>query len=379
MNRTTTIATAFLLSASGLSAADWPMYRGDPSLTGVAQGRLPDKPELLWTFKAHAPVRSTAAIVGDRVFVGCNDSNVYALDFSTGKKIWAATTDGTVESSPLVLNGTVFVGSSDGHLYALNASDGKVLWKFKTDEKILAAPNWYARPASDTTSQDAAPVTNILVGSYDYKLYSLNAVTGKSNWVYETGNYINGSPAVGDGKTVFGGCDGLLHVVALSNGALTGSNDIGAPIAASVGLAGDRAYFGHYQNRFVCADLTTGTNAWSYQSRNFPYFSSPAITPDRVVFGGRDKQLHCVNRADGSPVWTFATRGRVDSSPVVAGEKVVVGSNDGRVYIVSMNDGSELWSYDIGQPVESSPAVSREKIVIGGDDGSVYCFGIKRQ
>lgn len=346
----------------------WPMYRGGPSLNGVAASSLPPRPALLWSFKTGGQVKSSAAIVDGRVFIGSNDRNLYALDFATGNKLWAFTNREAIESSPLVLNGRVFVGSTDGNLYALDAVSGKQLWSFPTGDKILGGPNWFVSGGR----------TNILVGSYDFKLYGLDALTGKSNWVYETGNYINGAPGVADGVTAFGGCDGILHVVALTNGTLVSSNEIGAPIAASAALAGGRAYFGHYDNQFVCADLKGGSKAWTFRDRDFPYFSSPALTADRVLFGGRDKKLHCVNRADGKPIWSFATRGKVDSSPVVGGDKVVVGSDDGRLYLVSLNDGKELWSYELGQSIDSSPAVASGKIVIGCDDGSVYCFGEKR-
>jgi outer membrane protein assembly factor BamB len=348
-------------------AADWPMYRGQPDLTGVASGQLPDKPALLWSFKTQGPVKSSAAIVGQRVFVGSSDQQLYALDLASGKLVWAFTNSDAIESSPLVLNGKIFVGSSDAHLYALDAATGKELWKYQTGDKILSAPNWFA----------AGGTTNILVGSYDFKLYCLDAATGKSNWVFETGNYINGSPAVAQGVAALGGCDGVLYSVTLTNGQLAHSNDIGAPIAASVALVDGHAYFGHYENQFLCVDLKTNTNRWAYRDRQFPYFSSPAITKDRVLFGGRDKKLHCVNRTDGKPVWSFATRGKVDSSPVVCGDKVVVGSDDGRIYLVSLADGKELWSYEIGQAIESSPAVADGKIIIGSNDGNVYCFGAK--
>lgn len=348
-------------------AADWPMFRGVPALTGVAGGSLPEKPELLWTFKTGGPVKSSAAIAGGRVYVGSNDRHLYALDGATGQLIWAFTNSEPIESSPLVLNGKVFVGSSDANLYALDADSGQQLWKFTTGEKILGAPNWFV----------AEGRTNILVGSYDYRLYCVDAATGRSNWVYETGNYINGTPAVADGQSAFGGCDGLLYVISLANGALVSSNEMGAPIAASVAMAERRAYFGHYENRFVCADLKAGTNAWTFHDREFPYFSSPAVTTEFVLFGGRDKKLHCVNRSDGQSVWNFATRGKVDSSPVVCGDKVVFGSDDGRVYLVSLKAGQELWSFEAGQPIESSPAVAAGRIVIGCDDGNVYCFGAK--
>ena len=37
-----------------------------------------------------------------------------------------------MQSSPAVANGVVYVGSSDGNLYALNASTGARLWNFDT-------------------------------------------------------------------------------------------------------------------------------------------------------------------------------------------------------------------------------------------------------
>ena len=369
-------------------AADWPMYRGQPDLSGVASGKLPDQPTLLWSFKTQGPVKSSAAIVEQRVFVGSSDQQLYALDLASGKLVWAFTNSDAIESSPLVLNGKIFVGSSDANLYALDAATGKELWKYQTGDKILSAPNWFVAPLTPAlSSPDGERVaegrvrgstqfqTNILVGSYDFKLYCLDAATGKSNWVFETGNYINGSPAVAQGIAALGGCDGVLYSVTLTNGSLAHSNDIGAPIAASVALADGHAYFGHYENQFLCVDLAANTNRWAFRDRQFPYFSSPAITKDRVLFGGRDKKLHCVNRADGKIVWSFATRGKVDSSPVVCGDKVVVGSDDGRLYLVSLADGKELWSYEIGQAIESSPAVADGKIIIGSNDGSVYCFG----
>jgi outer membrane protein assembly factor BamB len=348
-------------------AADWPMHRGRPDLNGVAAGELAARPELLWTFKTGGPIKASAVIAGNRVFIGSEDKQFYALDFETGKRLWSVTNREAIESTALVLQDTVYVGASDGKLGALDVASGVARWEFATEDKILGGINWFVH----------AGRTNLLVGSYDYRLYCLDAVTGRSNWVFETGNYINGTPAVADGLTALGGCDGVLYSLALSNGTLVASNEIGAPIAASVALADGSAFFGHYENQFLAVDLRAGTNRWAYRDRPFPYFSSPAITSERVVFGGRDKKLHCVNRADGKPVWTFATRGKVDSSPVICGDKVVVGSDDGRLYLVALAGGQELWSHEVGAALEASPAVARGKIVVGSDDGSVYCFGNK--
>jgi outer membrane protein assembly factor BamB len=170
----------------------------------------------------------------------------------------------------------------------------------------------------------------------------------------------------------------LLHVISLKDGTQEKEVDAGAYVAGSVALADGRAYFGQFENEFLCVDLNGATNAWSFRDRNFPFFSSPAVTTDRVLFGGRDKMLHCVRRDTGAKVWTFATRGKVDSSPVVCGDKVVVGSDDGRFYMVSLDKGAQIWSYEVGQPIGGSPAVADGKVVIGSDDGNVYCFAAKK-
>src|SRR6267378_1461805 len=347
---------------SASSGANWLMFRGNPALTGVASGTLPDKLSLLWSFKTGGPVKSSAAIVDGHVFIGSGDGNVYALDLTSGKKIWAAKTGGPVDSSPLVLDGKVFFGSTDNSLYAVEAASGKPVWKYQTGDKILGAPNWFVQPLtrpSDTLSPSdgerdrvrGALKTNIVVGGYDFKLHCVDAATGRTNWVYETGNYINGSPAVFEGKTAFGGCDAILHVISLAKGEKVKEIEAGAYIAGSVAVADNRAYFGHYENEFLCIDLNKGERAWTFKDREFPYFSSPAVTKDRVVFGGRDKRLHCVKRDNGENVWAFATQGKVDSSPVVVGDKVVTGSDDGRLYVVSLKNGEKLWSYEIGKPV----------------------------
>ncbi|MEP6663362.1 MAG: PQQ-binding-like beta-propeller repeat protein, partial [Verrucomicrobiota bacterium] len=200
-----------LAFAHPLCAGDWPMFRGAPALSGEAITALPSKPSLLWKFKTGAPVKSSAIIAEGKVFIGSGDTNIYALDFATGKKLWWFKTGGTVEAPGLFAEGKVFIGSTDGFLYALNASSGKLIWKYQTDGKILGAPNLVESRGSKvqgkTSALDsrlstlAAPATRILIGSYDYRLHCVDATTGKSNWVYETGNYINGSPAVADGKT----------------------------------------------------------------------------------------------------------------------------------------------------------------------------------
>ena len=67
---------------------------------------------------------SSPAVANGVVYVGSDDHNVYALNATTGAKLWNYTTGGYVLSSPAVVNGVVYVGSDDDNVYALNATTG---------------------------------------------------------------------------------------------------------------------------------------------------------------------------------------------------------------------------------------------------------------
>jgi outer membrane protein assembly factor BamB len=45
-----------------------------------------------------------------------------------------------VRSSPMVVGNEVYVGSLDGNLYSLSTSSGNIIWKFQTGGQILATP-----------------------------------------------------------------------------------------------------------------------------------------------------------------------------------------------------------------------------------------------
>jgi len=354
-------------TAAPVTATDWPNFRGNPALQGVAAGALSDQPELSWTYTTAGAITSSPVVSGATVYVGSDDGSVHAVDVESGEARWTFATEDIIEAPPLVHEGAVYVGSSDFFFYALDAATGALRWKREVGDKILGSANWVRTEAGGA---------DIIVGCYDNKLYCFDAASGAPRWTYETQNYVNGTPAILDDQVVFGGCDAVLHVVSARSGEGVGAVPLGdeAHVAGSVALADGRAYFGHYGNEFVCVDLTTEQLVWAYPSPRHAFFSSPAIGDERVVFGGRDRKLHCVARADGAPLWTFTTKRKVDSSPVICGDKVVFGSGDGRVYMLRLDDGAQIWSYDIGKSVFSSPAVAAGRFIVGSHDGNLYSF-----
>jgi outer membrane protein assembly factor BamB len=151
----------------------------------------------------------------------------------------------------------------------------------------------------------------------------------------------------------------------------------GGNTASSVAFEGETAFFGNFNNEVVGLNLRTRRKAWVYShpTRQFPFYSSPAVEAGNVVIGGRDKMVHSLDARTGKARWTFATRARVESSPLIAGGRVYVGSNDGRLYVLDLATGARRWEFNAGGAIAASPALAAGRLVVGDHQGRIYCFG----
>jgi outer membrane protein assembly factor BamB len=181
-------------------------------------------------------------------------------------------------------------------------------------------------------------------------------------------------PVVSGNVAIFGGCDGILHVIDIANGKKHSQIEIGDYIAGTATVDGDRAYLGHYGNAVICVDIKSGKIIWTFRDKGFPYFASPAIDQGFVVIGGRDRQVHCLEQATGKRKWVYKTRGKVDASATLCDNKVVVGSEDGTLLILDFATGKLIWKYTIGRAVMCSPLIHDGRIYVGSDDGYLYAF-----
>ena len=356
----------------------WPMTRGGPALSGNIPVPVLRDPVIAWTFTSSGPISAEAAVVGNRVFVGTGKGTLHCLAADTGKLLWEFSTKDAITAAPAVAAGKVFLSSNDGRLYALAADTGVEVWRFASEEKISSGAVVIKAPpdAPASTLNPAAPAADwILLNGYDGTTRVLDAADGKLVWSYKTDDYINGSPAVVDGRfLVFGGCDSQLHVVRLTDGTLVHKIPTSAQIPASIATFGAMAYCGNYANQTVAFDVVGGKVAWTYEDRALPFFSSPAVNDRLVLIGSRDKHLHAIDRKTGEAVWKFTTGGRVEGSPIVFTDGVVFGSTDGRLYAAGLEAGTELWQLDLGESLVASPAFAGQQIVVGGDKGTVFAI-----
>jgi len=339
------------------SRGNWWMFHHDAQHTGRSPFNGPSQMGQKWVFTTNAAVHSSPAIAADgTIYVGSNDSNLYALN-PDGTKKWQFTTGGNIGSSPAIgMDGTIYVGSDDGKLYAITNS-GMQKWAFPTADKIWASP---------TIGADGT----IYVGSNDFHLYAINP-DGTQKWSFGSTAVFTSPPAIGADGTIYLGSENWNFYALTPDGQQkwafpTGSIINTAPAIDAVGTI----YFGSYDQNLY-ALTPEGKQKWAINLKKL-LRSSPAIGKDGTIYlGSTDDQIYAV-KPDGSLQWQFATNGPVVSSPAIGADGTIyVGSEDGHVYALNP-DGTKKGDVTIGTVVDSSPAIGADgTLYIGTNDGNL--------
>ncbi len=362
----------FLTCCASVCWGAWPTYHGDPSLKGVSDVAISEKPELLWRYFAGGAVDHTPVSDGKRIFVSGKKGTITAIDLK-GAKLWEKSftrKKDTGEDVPVRFDaplacgrGLVFAGTRRGLLYAVDAKTGATTWTYDTDGTVMGSPNFLDERAI------------IVVDQSDGALHGIEIETGKMLWKTEGQERCDGSPGVGNGQVVFGSCAAALHVYGVKGKHLKDIEVEGdGQLAGGVSLVGKRAFAGTRDGALVCVDLEKGDVVWSSEESEEQTFSTPVATGKRVVYSSENGLVYAVNSVDGELVWKFDTGG-TPSSPVVAVDKIAV-SADGVLYVLELADGTKLWSQEVSDEI-TSPGLIGGMIVVGADDGTVSAFGTK--
>ncbi len=344
-----------------------------------------------WRYKTGAAVNSSPAIAAEKVFVASLDGEVYALDAADGKLKWKFKTVGERRftapgihgamprtelmadpfdvflSSPAVVGQTVYVGSGDHNVYAIDAETGALRWKFATGNVVHASP---------------AVVDGVLyIGSWDRNMYALDAVTGALIWKFQTGDDtvsynqvgIASSAAVANGTVFFGCRDGHVYAVNAKTGAMRWRHDnkMGWVIASPAVDKGIVYFPTSDGQRFKAVDAATGALIYDVSNKAVS-FSSPALLRDRIFYGTSDGWLHAIDSSTGRSMGDFQTEGSREN----AAKYVDAAGNlkSAALYPDGTLDGMIIGMdrmFSLGS-VLSSPVIVDGVVYFGSTDGNVY-------
>jgi len=381
------LSIACCLLSAAVSAADWPVFRGNNERTGfTAEQAYPvPAPAKVWDFDVQGDVVASPVVYGGIVYAAARSGNIYALNALTGELIWDYSTDDWVDASPAVSSGTVYVPSRDGHLYALDRLNGHVLWSAGLGASSISSPL----------------VLNgkvyVGVGAPQNMLKAFDAASGAFLWQYsaQLPQPVDSSPSTDGAAVYFGSNDGHIYALNKDSGAaawtVSGTQQtVGSFGMSAVPVSGGSVYAlpGHDERKLLRFSAADGSQAAATQpfaqlvgqaSEN--EVSSPVISP-YGVFAGAGSQPHRLYAFDpvslDDIVFSSPSAGSTAgfgalSSPAMANEVMYLGTVDARLIAVS-SAGAVLWQTALSSSSYSSPAVSNGFIYTGTMGGRISAY-----
>jgi len=128
--------------SSSYAADDWPMFRRDLNNSGYSLTTPATSNNVLWKFDTGSTIGASPTIVDGKVYIPSNSGSIYCLDAKDGSQIWVAslTFRSIISSSIAVENNKLYFGSYNGYVYCLNADTRTVEWYYQTGDSIQSSP-----------------------------------------------------------------------------------------------------------------------------------------------------------------------------------------------------------------------------------------------
>jgi outer membrane protein assembly factor BamB len=218
-----------------------------------------------------------------------------------------------VETPPLLAGGRVYFGSWDRRVYAVDARTGRLAWSFATGDKVKAG----LALAGDT----------IFAASYDGRLYALDARSGRLRWSAGAGELggLYATPSVAHGRVFVGSTNGRVYAFAARTGTPLWSTATGSFVYSPAALSGGTAYVGSYDHRLYALSQATGAVRWTFAA-GAPVSGAPTVLDGLVYFSTcgscssyesdpHARRTFAVDARTGRLVWRFPDG---EYSPVIA-------------------------------------------------------------
>lgn len=359
-----------VVDAAVTSAHPWMTHQADQQRTGFIQSPAPNSNQTYWKLETGGPITSSPVVAAGIVFLNSADGYLYAVNATSGSKVWASWV-GTSASSPTLTQNRVFVASSET-VFAFDMTTGVCVWNHTLGEE---------------TSKGAplAVGSRLFVGG--------SSTVFAFNEAYGVELYYEDIPHINEIQRLLY-TDGLVVAIAVRNQSGFGLNGFEAVntigrfwmsleptgkdryssflfdesakfFAVVVGAEGNSSAFGVTQ---------MGMMMWEHQiegvTQAFPAYAY------NTTYIPTNKYVYALNATDGSVQWSHPTTGAHSaSSPAVADGKLYFGLDDNYVYALDASNGTLIWSYKTDGPVQSSPAISDGLLFVGSNDGNLYAIG----
>jgi len=361
------------LAACGIEGDSWAgVSASDDNEIFVSNERfiakLASNGERLWVYPSaenrgpnfYAPVTYD----GDVVFIGDYNGGVHAVDRASGEGLWIYEQSGTelfglvnfggapdrVIGAVTVDENFVYVPDEQG-IFLLDKETGERIsdWKFETERAVWSQPILFTPDGRET------PV--LYFTALDHHLYAIEPDNAELIWKTDLGGATPGTPSINEDGTIFfvGTFDFKIFAVDVVTGDILADYETEGWVWDAPAVVGDELYFGDL-NGYLYAltyDEDGFTETWkSLISEEGKLRARPIVDEGLVIVPSTDKNLYGVARDTGEVEWTENVDREVVSSVVqvtAEGESLVVTATDNVDELLigfGLTDGNKRWSYE---------------------------------
>jgi outer membrane protein assembly factor BamB len=244
-----------------------------------------------WHQKIGDRVIGGPLVLGDLVFAGNDGGNLVALDRSSGVERWRERVGNQIWASPVSDDRRIFVATMDGRVTALNP-DGSEVWQSKVANAAIAGT-----PAL----QDGV----LYLGSFDKRLYAVDAETGETRWQSESaGNWFWTEPLIAGDTVMAGSLDGFVYAVDRQTGVQRWRTEVGAPVRAKLAVDQGVLVIPTGDGRLWGLRPNTGEQVWQPAEVGGKLFADLRSVPSGLYLaaevGRSSHRLYRVDAAAGS-------------------------------------------------------------------------------
>lgn len=215
---------------------------------------------------------------GGVVFLSYSD-HITAVDETTGKELWKRE---IIEGGMLAADDTNIYVQNGYNLAAFGKYSGAQLWNMPVGRTFMTSPNAISAKSK------------ILVGNTDGQILSLDAKTGKPDWIYQAGGWIMSTPSLIGKSVIFGTNSNEAIALDAEGGMVRWKATLGGPVWSQALGAGDgmaaMAVFGANDNSIYALDMADGKQLWRYRTTDWAFGGATQDGKD-VVFGSQDGEI----------------------------------------------------------------------------------------
>jgi len=334
-------------------------------------------PSVIWDVSVGYGVEShfsriKPAIAYDKLFSASRDGDVIAFDQATGKKAWQVDLSNIndergffdLRKSAQLAGGLttglnkVFIGSENGEIFALDANTGELVWQSRVKGEIIN------KPAVDSGI--------LVVNSASGILKAFDATSGEEIWKIEQdvpALTLRGmsEPVIASGGVLVGQANGDVSVYLLEKGQQGWSTTVGEPtgntelervidVDSAPVVFGDKIYSVSSRGHLVSIELRSGKILWKRQYSSYRQIS---ISGNSIFLTNNQGHVYSINRNDGLEQWSNLTMSnRGVTGPAIQNDYIVVGDFDGYLHWLDQDSGEIVARHHVdGSGIHSTPTV----------------------